>query len=100
MLSITLCNWNFLKRNKAYTGLKDFNKGLPITCLKFNQVPTKSKIAPIAANSKSCQTGASSRKSCQKDQKVAKRLVAEATNYSVNNFDSFSVFLSVLFNRT
>ena len=64
MLSITLCKWYFLKRNKAYTILNDFV--IPITCLKFNQVPPKSKTSPITPNGKGCQRVASNRKSCQK----------------------------------
>ena len=51
MLTIALCDWNFLKtiHNKAETVLKDFV--IAITCFKFDQEPSKSK---VPADVKSC----------------------------------------------
>ena len=90
MLSITLCKWHFLKRNKAYTRLNDFV--IPITCLKFNQVPPKSKISPITPNGKGCQRVASNRKSYQK---VANSLWLRLPTIfvSVVQYTWFSLFL-------
>ena len=90
MLFITLCKWHFLKRNKAYTRLNDFV--IPITCLKFNQVPPKSKISPITPNGKGCQRVASNRKSYQK---VANSLWLRLPTIfvSVVQYTWFSLFL-------